>query len=86
MLWRFLLSLNKDQIKYLAVLSRMNLQDSETNDVVDKLSRIVEFVDQLQAVSTEGIASSISKPIVPCPAIILRSSKGWINSMSFFKA
>jgi len=55
LLWRFLLSLNKDQIKYLAVLSRMNLQDSETNDVVDKLSRIVEFVDQLQAVSTEGI-------------------------------
>lgn len=55
MLWRFLLSLNKDQIKYLAVLSRMNLQDSETNDVVDKLSRIVEFVDQLKAVSTEGI-------------------------------
>ena len=54
-MWRFLLLLNKDQIKYLAVLSRMNLQDSETNDVVDKLSRIVEFVDQLQAVSTEGI-------------------------------
>ena len=48
-------NLNKDQIKYLAVLSRMNLQDSETNDVVDKLSRIVEFVDQLKAVSTEGI-------------------------------
>jgi aspartyl-tRNA(Asn)/glutamyl-tRNA(Gln) amidotransferase subunit C len=47
------LSLNKEQIKYLAILSRMDIQDSETKDVVDKLSRIVEFVDQLQAVSTE---------------------------------
>ena len=54
MLRRLQLSLNKEQIKYLAILSRMDIQDSETKDVVDKLSRIVEFVDQLQSVSTEG--------------------------------
>ena len=54
MWWRRQLSLNKEQIKYLALLSRMDIQDSETKDVVDKLSRIVEFVDQLQSVSTEG--------------------------------
>ena len=53
MLRRLQLSLNKEQIKYLGILSRMDIQDSETKDVVDKLSRIVEFVDQLQAVSTE---------------------------------
>ena len=53
MLRRLQLSLNKEQIKYLALLSRMDIQDSETKDVVDKLSRIVEFVDQLLAVSTE---------------------------------
>ena len=53
MLRRLQLSLNKEQIKYLAILSRMDIQDSETKDVVDKLSRIVEFVDQLQAVSTD---------------------------------
>ena len=54
MVRRLQLSFNKEPIKYLAILSRMDIQDSETKDVVDKLSRIVEFVDQLQAVSTEG--------------------------------
>ncbi len=54
MLRRLQLSLNKEQIKYLAILSRMDIQDSEIKDVVDKDSRIVEFVDQLQAGSHEG--------------------------------
>jgi|TARA_B110000014_G_C20076498_1_gene561932 aspartyl-tRNA(Asn)/glutamyl-tRNA(Gln) amidotransferase subunit C len=47
------LSLNKEQIKYLAVLSRMDIKESETKDVVEKLSSIIEFVDQLQAVTTD---------------------------------
>jgi len=49
------LSINKDQIKYLSILSRMNIDESEINDVEDKLSKIIDFVDQLQAVSTENI-------------------------------
>ena len=47
------MSLNKEQIKYLAVLSRMDIKESETKDVVEKLSSIIEFVDQLQAVTTD---------------------------------
>ena len=41
--WRFQLSLNKEQIKYLAVLSRMDIKEDEIQDVVEKLSSIVEF-------------------------------------------
>ena len=33
----------------------MNIDESEINDVEDKLSKIIAFVDQLQAVSTENI-------------------------------
>ncbi len=33
----------------------MNIDESEINDVEDKLSKIIDFVDQLQAVSTENI-------------------------------
>ncbi len=49
------MSINKDQIKYLSILSRMNIDESEINDGEDKLSKIIAFVDQLQAVSTENI-------------------------------
>ena len=49
------MSINKDQIKYLSILSRMNIDESEINDVEGKLSKIIAFVDQLQAVSTENI-------------------------------
>jgi len=49
------LSLNKDQIEYIATLARLKLQDEEIADVVDKLSRIVDFVDQLQAAPTDDV-------------------------------
>ncbi len=49
------MSLNKDQIEYIATLARLRLQDDEIADVVDKLSRIVDFVDQLQAAPTDDV-------------------------------
>ena len=48
-------SLTKDQVHHIAMLARLKLEDSEFDDVVDKLSRIVDFVDQLQAAPTEGV-------------------------------
>jgi aspartyl-tRNA(Asn)/glutamyl-tRNA(Gln) amidotransferase subunit C len=38
------------------LLARLKLEESEFDDVVDKLSRIVDFVDQLQAAPTDGVA------------------------------
>jgi aspartyl-tRNA(Asn)/glutamyl-tRNA(Gln) amidotransferase subunit C len=48
-------SLTKDQVQHIAILARLKLADSEFDDVVDKLSRIVDFVDQLQAAPTDDV-------------------------------
>jgi aspartyl-tRNA(Asn)/glutamyl-tRNA(Gln) amidotransferase subunit C len=48
-------SLTKDQVHKIATLARLKLADSEIDDVVDKLSRIVDFVDQLQAAPTDDV-------------------------------
>ncbi len=49
------MSINKDQIKYLSLLSRMDIQESEINDVEEKLAKIIDFVDQLQSIDTDEI-------------------------------
>jgi len=48
-------SLSKEQVEYIATLARLQLQDDEIADVVEKLSSIVDFVDQLQAASTDDV-------------------------------
>lgn len=49
------MSLTKDQVQHIAVLARLKLADGEFDDVVDKLSRIVDFVDQLQSAPTDDV-------------------------------
>ena len=49
------MSLTKDQVQHIATLARLKLADAEFDDVVDKLSRIVDFVDQLQAAATDEV-------------------------------
>ena len=49
------MSLSKEQVQHIATLARLRLQDDEFGDVVDKLSRIVEFVDQLQQAPTDDV-------------------------------
>jgi aspartyl-tRNA(Asn)/glutamyl-tRNA(Gln) amidotransferase subunit C len=48
-------SLTKDQVQHIAFLARLKLGDGEFDDVVDKLSRIVDFVDQLQSAPTDNV-------------------------------
>ena len=48
-------SLSKDQVQHIAMLARLSLDDDDIADVVEKLSRIVEFVDQLQAAPTDDV-------------------------------
>jgi len=48
-------SLSKDQVNDIAKLARLTIDANEVDDVVDKLSRIVAFVDQLQAAPTDGV-------------------------------
>ncbi len=49
------MSLDRDQVQHIAMLARLKLADDEFDETVDKLSRIVEFVDQLSLAETEGV-------------------------------
>ncbi len=49
------MSLTKDQVQHIATLARLKLADAEFDDVVEKLSRIVDFVDQLQVAPTDDV-------------------------------
>jgi aspartyl-tRNA(Asn)/glutamyl-tRNA(Gln) amidotransferase subunit C len=49
------MSLDKDQVQHIAVLARLRVADDEIADTVDKLSRIVDFVDQLSQADTTDV-------------------------------
>ena len=49
------MSLDKDQVRHIATLARLNLTDDEYAESVEKLSKIVDFVDQLSQADTEGV-------------------------------
>ena len=49
------MSLTKEQVEHIASLARLKLEEGEFDDVVAKLSRIVDFVDQLQAAPTDDV-------------------------------
>lgn len=48
-------SLDKDQVQRIALLARLRVADDEIADTVEKLSRIVDFVDQLSAAPTDDV-------------------------------
>ena len=49
------MSLSKDQVQQIAVLARLEVADDELAETVDKLSRIVDFVDQLAQADTTDV-------------------------------
>ncbi len=49
------MSLDKDQVRQIATLARLNLRPEEHAELVDKLSRIVDFVDHLSEADTSGV-------------------------------
>ncbi len=49
------MSLDKDQVRQIAQLARLELKPEEHAELVDKLSKIVDFVDHLSAADTEGV-------------------------------
>jgi aspartyl-tRNA(Asn)/glutamyl-tRNA(Gln) amidotransferase subunit C len=48
-------SLDKDQVQQIAVLARLNISDDEIAETTEKLSRIVDFVDQLSQADTTDV-------------------------------
>ncbi len=49
------MSLDKDQVQHIAMLARLKLADDAFDETVDKLSRIVDFVDQLAQAETKDV-------------------------------
>jgi len=48
-------SLSKDQVKHIAMLARLKLTEDEYAESVQKLSKIVDFVDQLSQADTDDV-------------------------------
>jgi len=48
-------SLSKDQVQHIAMLARLKLSENEYAESVEKLSKIVDFVDQLSQADTTGV-------------------------------
>ena len=49
------MSLDKDQVQHIAVLARLKLADQDFDQTVEKLSKIVDFVDQLSQADTVDV-------------------------------
>ena len=49
------MSLSKDQVQHIAMLARLKLSENEYAESVEKLSKIVDFVDQLSQADTTGV-------------------------------
>ncbi len=49
------MSLDKKQVQHIAMLARLELSDEEYAESVDKLSKIVEFVDRLAEADTRDV-------------------------------
>lgn len=49
------MSLDKEQVRHIALLARLDITDAEIPDTVDKLSKIVDFVDQLSQAPANGV-------------------------------
>jgi len=48
-------SLSKDQVQHIATLARLKLSENEYAESVEKLSKIVDFVDQLSQADTTDV-------------------------------
>jgi len=54
------MSLDKDTVKKLAHLARLDLPDDELQHLAGELSHIMQFVEQLAEVPTDGVAPMAS--------------------------
>lgn len=50
------MKLTKDQVKHVAALARLGLSDVETEKFQSQLSGILDYVEQLGEVDTEGVS------------------------------
>ena len=56
------MSIERQEIEKLATLSRIAIDEDTITEVSERLSSVLELVDQLQAVNTEGV-EAMSHPM-----------------------
>jgi aspartyl-tRNA(Asn)/glutamyl-tRNA(Gln) amidotransferase subunit C len=49
------MSLGAEQVRWVANLARLELSEAELAVMTDQLNRIVEYIDQLQRLNTDGV-------------------------------
>ena len=49
------MSLEKEQVQHIAMLARLQVADDDLPETVEKLSKIVDFVDQLSQADTRDV-------------------------------
>ena len=49
------MSLSKDEVKYIASLSRIHLTDAEVEKFAKDLGAVLEFVEKLKTLNVEGV-------------------------------
>ena len=49
------MSLRRDEVDKIATLARLSLAEDEIVDYTNKLSAIIEMIDELQAVNTDAV-------------------------------
>ncbi|MBU6467558.1 MAG: Asp-tRNA(Asn)/Glu-tRNA(Gln) amidotransferase subunit GatC [Betaproteobacteria bacterium] len=62
------MSLSDQELKHLARLARIHVEENELNALKDQLGRVFKLIDALQAVDTKGIeplshSLSLSQPL-----------------------
>lgn len=61
------MSLSKADVQKIAVLARLALTDEEVDHYQNELNKILSWVDQLQAIPTDGVEEMASVSAVPLP-------------------
>lgn len=71
------MSLTAEQVRWVAHLARLELDDQELAQMTPQLSAILDFVNQLQELDTEGVEplahpldiSNVFRPDTPTPSL-----------------
>lgn len=61
------MSLDKETVARIAVLARIEVKDEELAPLAQELSSILDFVEQLKEVDTEGVAPMTSVAAMTLP-------------------
>ncbi len=59
------MTLTNAEIKKIAYLARLQITDHELNDYTSRLTRILDLIDQMQQVGTDGL-EPLSNPLNQC--------------------